>query len=176
MVLLATVAAAWFAPPKDDEAVSLTEHVRNRSPGASRPLPPAQRQPSPVAPTSSTSRSTGHLRTRDLDNFEDLTLLVPTPIAPTAAPPVAAVTTVLTPAPPMAPQAPPLPFRYMGRYHDAVTGEAAVFLQYAEQSLVVRLGDTILNQYKLESLDGASLTVRYLPLDQVQTLTTVPLN
>jgi len=67
-----------------------------------------------------------------------------------------------------APQAPPLPFKVLGQYSQG--GQAGVFLQYNDQNLVVHVGDTIAQQYKVESLSGTSLTLRYLPLDLQQTL------
>ncbi|AOX99682.1 hypothetical protein BJP62_03955 [Jeongeupia sp. USM3] len=70
--------------------------------------------------------------------------------------------------PPLAPQAPPLPFRFLGRLVEE--GKVTIFLQNKEQSVVVRVGDTIDEQYKVESLDDGILTLRYLPLNQVQTL------
>ncbi len=86
-------------------------------------------------------------------------------------------TSVSTPAPPTpaaaptsapAPQAPPLPFRAMGRYVE--DGQVQVFLQHNDRNLVVRVGDTIADDYKVESLDGSTLTLRYLPLNQPQTI------
>lgn len=72
------------------------------------------------------------------------------------------------PAQPSVPLAPPMPFRFLGRYADE--GKEAIFLQSNERSIVVRVGDTIDEQYKIESLDDGILTLRYLPLNQVQTL------
>ena len=69
---------------------------------------------------------------------------------------------------PAAPQAPPLPFRVLGRYDDE--GQTKVFVQHLEQALVLRVGDTVAEHYKVESLQGGTLTLRYLPLNQTQTL------
>jgi hypothetical protein len=56
----------------------------------------------------------------------------------------------------------------MGRYVE--DGQVLVFLQHNDSNLVVRVGDTIAEHYKVESLDGGTLTLRYLPLDQQQTI------
>jgi hypothetical protein len=39
-----------------------------------------------------------------------------------------------------------------------------------DQNLAVRVGDTIAEQYRVERLEGQTLTLRYLPLDVLQTL------
>ncbi|WAC71448.1 hypothetical protein OU995_17900 [Roseateles sp. SL47] len=64
--------------------------------------------------------------------------------------------------------APALPFRAFGRYVDG--GEDVVFLMMNDQNLAVRVGDTIAEHYRVERLEGQTLTLRYLPLDLVQTL------
>lgn len=69
---------------------------------------------------------------------------------------------------PTAAMPPPLPFRLLGRYLD--DGRQAVFLQFNDQNLVVRAGDTIAEQYKVESLDESTLTLLHLPTNQHQTL------
>jgi hypothetical protein len=85
---------------------------------------------------------------------------------PSPKPKAAAAMQAASPPPP--PMAPPLPFRVLGRYVEQE--QVAVFLQHNDQNLVVRVGDTIAGDYKVERLEGATLTLRYLPLDQAQTL------
>lgn len=76
---------------------------------------------------------------------------------------------VLAPALPPAPMAPPLPFKLLGRYVDE--GQPlAVFLQFNDQNLVVREGDTIAEHYKVEGLDDKTLTLLHLPTQQRQTI------
>ena len=66
-------------------------------------------------------------------------------------------------------QAPPvLPFVVLGRYIEA--GQEVIFLQHNNQNLVVRVGNTLLEQYKVESLQGSTLNFRYLPLNLAQSL------
>ena len=67
-----------------------------------------------------------------------------------------------------APQAPALPFQVLGRYEN--DGDNAVFLQYNDSNVVARVGDTIDDLYKVESLQDGVLTLVYLPLHQKQTL------
>ena len=89
-----------------------------------------------------------------------------------SAPPAsAAVATALAatpaaPAPP--PQAPALPFRVIGHYDDG--GRTAFFLQQDDRNFVVHVGDEVNELYKVERLDGSTLTLRYLPLNQLQSL------
>jgi hypothetical protein len=66
------------------------------------------------------------------------------------------------------PQAPPLPFRAIGRYEE--DGETVFFLQHNERGIVVRVGDTVAEQYKVESVQGNLLTLTHLPTNQTQTL------
>jgi hypothetical protein len=163
--LLATLAAAWWAPaPTPDDLAS----------------PPATRLPEPRLPatTALPSRSA---------SAAAVVLLAIAPRASGAAPPANLFT---APAPPPAPrvakvvksqpviaallpepapQAPPLPFQFLGRYKDA--GQVAIFLQHADQNLVVRVGDVLQGQYKVESLTDTALHLIYLPLNQPQTLT-----
>ena len=66
------------------------------------------------------------------------------------------------------PQAPPLPFKALGNYTE--DGNQVIFVQHNSQNLVLRVGDTILDKYKLEAVDANSLTFIYLPMDVRQTL------
>jgi hypothetical protein len=168
-----TLLAAWFAPAPASDGVELAERTRTaatRTPAAaaSAPLP----APVPVPVRVATSRNAEVLRIRpresagapgDADTVFGAMRWTPPP-APVAAAPVA----MAPPPPPPPPQAPPLPFRVLGRLVD--DGEVAVFLQYNDQNLVVRVGDTVAQNYKVESLQGGILTLLYTPLNQKQTL------
>ena len=72
--------------------------------------------------------------------------------------------------PPPAPVAPPLPFRFMGRYE--ADGSTAVFLLHKDQTLVVREGDAVAEDYRLLSISGTQISFMYLPLEQEQVLNT----
>ena len=64
--------------------------------------------------------------------------------------------------------APATPFRVLGRYADARRN--VVFLEQQDKNIVVEVGDTIEGQYKVEGISSTTLTLRYLPMDQVQTI------
>lgn len=83
----------------------------------------------------------------------------PPPPPPLPAPP---------PPPPAPPQAPPLPFSYLGKI---VEGKQwTVFLGQQDRIHTVVIGDTIGNDYKVESIAPPMLTLIYLPLKQSQSL------
>lgn len=165
--LAGTLVAVWFAPEGDAEVA-----------------PARERTPSSASETGTGSASTARAAA-DKSGTADLDVLGIRPrggdetgdrlgtlfsAAPWAAPkpsvPVADKPVVETPPEP--PRAPPLPFKELGRYEEA--GQTVVFLQYGEQNLVVRSGETIAGSYKVEGIGGTSMTLRYLPLNQVQTL------
>ncbi len=162
--LAATLAAAWFAPA--DPAVA---------PVAIAPIAPAAAKP--VRASGKGARAAGGaaldvlgIRRRDLDPDDDdehdgrlfaLTQWSPPPAAAPAAPAPAAE--AAAPA-----QAPPLPFHPLGRYQQQ--GRTVVFLQFNDQNLLVQEGDTIAEVYKVESIGASSMQLRYIPLDQQQTL------
>jgi len=64
--------------------------------------------------------------------------------------------------------APPLPFILLGRYDDHQ--RSAVFLQYGGENLAVQAGDKIGSEYRVESLQGSSMVLRYLPGNVLQTM------
>ena len=166
VALLTTLIAAWFAPAPQDGGLVLGPRVQQGAAAASAPArgaASADRSAGPVQVLPQVLR----IRPRDENVTADAQLFASTQWTPPvqAARVVRAAPVEVVAAPP---QAPPLPFRVLGRYEDA--GQAAVFVQYNDQNLVVRVGDTLALQYKVERLSGTTLTLRYLPLDQLQTL------
>jgi hypothetical protein len=163
-VLGGTLLAAYFAPEASGE-VALSERAMS-SPAAHAVGGSSEARPSAQG-SAPQAIDVLALRARNADAEPDVAaVLEPSqwsaPIAtPAAPPPIAAAASA-------APQAPPLPFRAMGRYVE--DGQVLVFLQHNDSNLVVRVGDTIAENYKVESLDGGTLTLRYLPLDQQQTI------
>lgn len=164
LALVMTLAAAYFAPPSGTDGVVLSERVARATSG-SVPV----EQPSRMAQTGTVMRSMEVLQihTRDIEDDQENTLgvfavLNRAPLAPKVEPPPVPV------APPPPPQVPPLPFRVLGRYVEA--GQVAVFLQYNDKNIIARVGDTLGEQYKVESIDSGTLTFLYLPLNQTQTL------
>jgi hypothetical protein len=169
IALAATLVAAFRAPAQDDDAVALSPRARAMKVNPSSVAPRLE-------PTTRTERSHAaddldvlEIRSRDMNDnaeTESAGVFAATQWTPASAVVKASVSAEPEPAPP--PQAPPLPFRVMGRYVDG--GAVVVFLQHNDRNLAVRAGDTIDDQYKVESLDGGTLTLLYTPLNQKQTL------
>ncbi|SEL57613.1 hypothetical protein SAMN05216359_111111 [Roseateles sp. YR242] len=188
LALAGTLVAAYFAPEPQAEGLALSDKAkasaeRNRS-GAERSVAaPAGRSAEGAAamrvdaqPVGRENASEGQvqvlaLRSRDGKDAADgdsdagwfgLAAARPRPVVVQA--PVSAQEGTAAPEP----TAPALPFRPFGRYLDG--GEDVVFLLMNDQNLAVRVGDTIAQQYRVERLEGNTLTLRYLPLDVLQTL------
>ncbi|MCW5321110.1 hypothetical protein D8B23_14725 [Verminephrobacter aporrectodeae subsp. tuberculatae] len=172
-VLVATLVAAWFAPAGGEQDALLAPRVTAGA--ANRGAAPTEsRDASRSRPAGRlASQSTEVLRILDRGSAEQddglkARLFDPAQWATAPAALEPAAQPVRAEASSVAPQVPPLPFQVLGRYEE--DGRAAVFLQYMDKSLVVRVGDTIAEHYKVEGLSESTLTLRYLPLDQVQHL------
>jgi len=83
------------------------------------------------------------------------------------APPAPVVKAGPPPAPPV-PNAPPLPFAYIGKA--ASEGSWEVYLVKANKTYVVRKQTLIDGVYRVESIAPPTMTITYLPLNQVQQL------
>lgn len=84
----------------------------------------------------------------------------PPPPPPTAA--------ELRPPPPPPPTAPPLPFQFLGKA--AADGQWEVYLGRGEQTFVVHKGSQIDGTYRIDAIAPPTLTITYLPMNQVQQL------
>ncbi|WP_426337318.1 hypothetical protein ACN9MY_10950 [Pseudoduganella sp. R-31] len=84
----------------------------------------------------------------------------PPPPPPTAA--------ELKPPPPPPPSAPPLPFQFLGKA--AADGQWEVYLGRGEQTFVVKKGMQIDGTYRVDAIAPPTLTMTYLPMNQVQQL------
>lgn len=73
------------------------------------------------------------------------------------------------PAPSPPPTAPPLPFTYLGKKIEDDIWE--VYLARGEQTFIVRADAVIDNAYRVAAIIPPTLSLVYLPLNQVQTLT-----
>ncbi|UGQ47666.1 hypothetical protein [Massilia endophytica] len=71
-------------------------------------------------------------------------------------------------APPQPPSAPPLPFAFIGK--SVTDGQWEVYLARGEQTYVVHNKTVIDGTYRVESIAPPTLTVTYLPMNQVQQL------
>jgi len=67
-----------------------------------------------------------------------------------------------------APTAPDMPFQFVGRLHDQ--GDLQVFLQDGEKLYVVRKGDVIDENWRVEGISDVELSFVYLPLHVSRTL------
>jgi hypothetical protein len=74
----------------------------------------------------------------------------------------------LKPPPPPPPTAPPLPFQFLGKA--AADGQWEVYLGRGEQTFVVRKGTQIDGAYRVDAIAPPTLTITYLPMNQVQQL------
>lgn len=97
----------------------------------------------------------------------------PAPAKPEVKP---VATPSLPPAPPAPPTAPPLPFVAVGSIQgtQVTNGQPVAFIRQQEQLMVVRAGDAIGQNYKVESISPQTIEFTYLPLMQRQTLALAP--
>jgi hypothetical protein len=70
------------------------------------------------------------------------------------------------------PPPPPLQFKYLGKIIE--DEETQVFLALAERNYVVKPGENINGQYRLDAVSDHGITVTYLPLNVKQVLATAP--
>lgn len=167
VALLATLAAAWFAPATSDDQVMVVE----RRPSAKAAS--SQVQSSSGSSAKPINANVEMLGVRDRSNaaadssslFEVPQWAVPKPPPPPPPPPVMAMP---PPPPPPAPTAPPLPFRFMGRY--VSNGQTTAFLEQGERSWAVKVGDSMDELYRVEGITENAVQLRYLPLNEVQLL------
>lgn len=167
--LAATLVAAWFAPNDGAGDVLLAARA---SRGAEQPAADTRSAGQDMAVLRLRERAMGEaddaVRERLFDpaQWDGATHSGQSQVTPAPAPPAPPLPTASATAP--AAQAPPLPFLFLGRYEE--DGKSVVFLQHMERNLPVRVGQTIAGQYRVESLSAGALTLRYLPLDQLQSL------
>ena len=169
LALAATLAAVWFVPAEDDGLATSPRApapVVTASGTATQKLFNVMRS---VVNRPSVSRDIDVLailpRERDSEEAnQGLRLFSSNRGNQVEAAPVEAEPTPEVAPPP--PEAPPLPFRFIGRYNDG--HRILFFFELYDQSLSVRIGDTITDEYRLERLQGTTLTFRYLPLNQLQ--------
>lgn len=163
LALLAALALALAPPPPQDTVDAV---------GAK----PAARPPTPAGAGVRQAPSTLPPVARILPRADDVDAALPRlwPAAPVVAPVAAAPSSrapvpLALPAPAAAPAAPPLAYRFVGRYADAQ--RLGVILQGPDgQVAVAHVGETLGSDYRVETIVGNSMVLRYLPLDLPQTL------
>ena len=70
------------------------------------------------------------------------------------------------------PEAPAMPFRYMGKVLD--NGQLEILLLRGDEHFVVRPGQKIDAEYRLDKATASALTITYLPMKARQTLEITP--
>lgn len=70
------------------------------------------------------------------------------------------------------PPPPPLQFKYLGKIIE--DEETQIFLALAERNYVVKPGENINSQYRLDAVNDQAITITYLPLNAKQILATAP--
>lgn len=156
--LLATVLAVIFAPAPGNDGAAL-----------------AARKPGSVGVASvpqqikkSSAIDVLRIRPREADEDDDGAKVFASTQWTPALPKTVAAPAIAPPPASAEAQLPPLPFKLLGRYQE--DDQDLVFLQFNDQNLVVRVGDTIADHYKVQSLKGPLLTLLYTPLNQPQTM------
>lgn len=163
LVLLAGLAVALApAPPHDTvDAVPVKPNARLSTSAGAAARPAAGSLPSVARILS---------RAGDMDAALPRLWPAAPAVARAAPPPVARVTALpVESAPAVAAVAPPLAYRFVGRYADAL--RLGVILQGPDgQVTLAHAGETLGSDYRVESIVGNSMVLRYLPLDLPQTL------
>jgi hypothetical protein len=149
LALAATLAATWWA-------ASLEEGT---------PEPTAGDRASAVSPSRSGGAPAAAVSLASLDAPRPALPALPGFLQPRSLQPP-------PPPPPPAskPKAPPLPFRFVGAIEEG--DGRAVFLLEGIQVRVVRAGDELGGQYRVERITPASVEFIYLPLKERQILAT----
>ncbi|NML43478.1 hypothetical protein HHL11_06935 [Ramlibacter sp. G-1-2-2] len=91
-------------------------------------------------------------------------------VAPPSAPKPAA--SVAPPAAPAAPAIPPMPYQAIGSVTspDVAGGVPVAFLTQHDQLLVVKVGETLANTYRIDAITPQQVELTYLPAMQKQLL------
>lgn len=96
-----------------------------------------------------------------INMFEKRTWVIPPPPPPPPPKP--------KPMPPPEPVAPPLPYAYLGSYQEP-GGHLIIFLTKGERMYSVSPGDVLESVYRVDGIVGGQLSLTYIPLNTVQTL------
>lgn len=143
-----TLAAVFFAPPAEVEAMDTVKPVAPRTHEARMETPPDTDVPDIVI-----------VRAGDGTPLDD-------PFTSKAS--KAEVAQAQEPVAPPEPSAPPLPYSYLGKIME--DGKTVIFLGKQENNYSVRIGETVDGLYRLDEISDQALTLVYLPLDKKQML------
>lgn len=171
--LAGAMAASYWVDRQTEQANASAGAVVDAAP---RRVPRAP-EPTPVADGAPTLRNAAGLdlsrlqRSRNEDPTNDpfaRQSFKPAPPQRTERPPSAPVQMAEPPPPP--PSAPPVPFTYIGRLSE--DSRTTVFLASGERNLVVKPGDVIDNNYRVDEVTDKTVQLTYLPLNVKQTVPT----
>lgn len=175
LMALALVASAWLAlfgdkTPADQAAADVAGPVdrpaRTGAPGQAAPVPVSPRSVSPSSAASSGAVTILRLRERAPyaprrgQELPEAALFGSTSWNPPPPP--------VTAGPPPPPQAPPLPYSFIGKKQE--DGAWEVYLAVGDDTRVVRAHSVLDGQYRIDAIRPPTLSLTYLPLQQVQTL------
>lgn len=157
------VLSTWLA--WEQPGVQTSDETAVVQPPTRRPAPDAQSIDSPTAERGTANTAGRVLIPRNelyppeqqvprQDLFASVDWTPPPPPPPVVTPP--------------APIAPPLPFTFIGKR--LADKQWQVFLGRGDEVLIVQEGQTLANQYRIESVAPPLMTLTYLPLGQKQTL------
>jgi hypothetical protein len=161
LATLATAAAAYWAPEPNGNVVAPT--MRQGAHGTASDIAPSPARESTATRTEGRAIEVSAIQPRDRADDSASVFSAAQWDSPARVEAVAPREQPTAPA-----QAPPLPFRVLGRYVE--DGKVAVFLQFRDQNLVVRAGDTVAGHYTVERIEGSAMTLLYVPLKQRQTM------
>ena len=159
LALVAVGLLAWFAPQETNDESGVVEPAA-RARTTTQPAP-ATTSDGAVRQNALAPEPTAAAGRQDAGSVQAGELV-------RAATSAAATQAAIPPPPPPPPQAPPLPFAFMGRYDDGV--KPIYLLSRGDLVVTASVGDKLDGSYQLEALQGNSLVINYLPLNQKQTL------
>lgn len=157
LALLVSAALAWFGQgtPGPDLAEAVQRAPALRRAPERQSAPGSEAEVRRLRPRPALIGASFEAQGADEQVFvsQDWTPPPPPPMAP-------------PPAPVPAPSAPPVPYTYLGK----ALGEGSweVYLARASQTYIVRKQSVIDGMYRVDAIAPPSMTLTYLPLNQVQ--------
>ncbi|WP_137719074.1 hypothetical protein [Methylobacillus flagellatus] len=156
-----TLLAAWLAPSTDSS--SEASAAAQRQSGAQPAIRQSASTPASVSTTLSAQRAWAPQARTLLEQAPADLFLLPE-AASTEQEAMASASTAET----RAPVAPALPYAYMGKMQQA--DEMTVFISREQRPYIVRAGDVVDGEYRVERIAPPYMHLTYLPLQQAQTL------